>query len=145
MKEVFGKDLRINTILQIYSWILINGFHIGINLELESIGGNFYLNYLIITFIQSVSSIFSIFLIMKFDNLKMIRLIFFISGCLFSIYLFKPENIEKFHYSVKFIFIISILLNQVLLEIFWNLTIPTLPKLFPLNLFSIAVILFFIN
>ena len=122
-------------------WFTFTFTHNGSFIELESVGGNVYLNITIFALIEMCSSMLTgISLRSDKKILKLMIILSFVNASLFLVYFYYPVE-QEFEHSfsnlIKFVF--PIVAAKTICELSWNLLVLLLPSLFHIEILSKVV------
>ena len=131
MKEAFkNQKVRVNFCVFLFYWFAQVLTYIGLPIELESVGGNLFVNLAIFALLELLGSLIASELSLKYEFLPTFKLFLNITIVLFFLFFFFPSNLqEQNHYVITF-FIIDSFCAKLAYDTSWHLVGMHLPNLF---------------
>ncbi len=123
-------QIRKNFIVYAIFWSLFTMVYSAILIELESVGGNVYINMCFCSSLEILAAILAGNLTKKYSCTKTIRYLLTFLSIFFTIFLFSPTNLTKGSLFETLFFIVCLLLGKVNNDTLNLVTYLNLPKAF---------------
>lgn len=131
MKEAWkNKKIRMNFIVFLVYWFAQVITYIGLPIELESVGGNLYINLAIFALIELVGSFLASELSLKYEFLKTFKFFINLTVLFFVFFFFVPSNLHLLDSYIIAFFIADTFLVKLAYDTTWHLIGMYLPNLF---------------
>jgi hypothetical protein len=131
MKEAFNnRPIRVNFIIFLFYWFAQVLTYIGLPIELESVGGNLYINLAVFALLELVGSFIASELSLKYEFLVIFKWFINMTIILFLFFFLVPNNLlSQNNYIITF-FVIDSFAVKLTYDTTWHLIGMYLPNLF---------------
>lgn len=133
--------IRINFIVYTLAWSLYCMIYTLQYVELGSVGGNVYFNTVFCCVLEICAAFFASIIIKKYSCEKMLKLLVFIEGIFFSIFLFAPPSISVSSGLQTTFFVTCLLITKTCNDLLTLMIYLGLPKMFTDKYIGLYVII----
>lgn len=131
MKEAFEtRSIKVNFLVFLFYWFVQVLTYIGLPIELESVGGNLYINLAVFALIELVGSYIASELSLKFDFLVVFKWFINITILLFMFFFLIPSNLKSQNSYIITFFVADSFAVKLTYDTTWHLIGMYLPNLF---------------